>query len=95
MSEKYVATPIDSIPEKEKKLLEPPKFDVLTKAEGSQNVKVTMNRQLAKYQKEKQIEQGMQRILPVIEKDALEYIEQEVNVNLSSEMIENFRRCFM
>lgn len=37
----------------------------------------------------------MQRILPVIEKDALEYIEQEVNVNLSSEMIENFRRCFM
>lgn len=54
-----------------------------------------MNRQLAKYQKEKQIEQGMQRILPVIEKDALEYIEQEVNVNISSEMIENFRRCFM
>lgn len=37
----------------------------------------------------------MQRILPVIEKDALEYIEQETHVNLSSEWIENFRRCFM
>jgi hypothetical protein len=37
----------------------------------------------------------MQRMLPVIEKDTLEYIEQEANVNLSSEWIDNFRRCFM
>ncbi len=35
----------------------------------------------------------MQRILPVIENDNLEYIQQEVNVNLSSEWIDNFRRC--
>lgn len=44
-----------------------------------------LNSQLVEYQKEKQAEQGMQRILPVIEKDTLEYIQQEVNVNLSSE----------
>jgi hypothetical protein len=66
-------------------LLEPPSFDVLTKAFGSQNAKVKLNSQLVEYQKEKQAEQGMQRILPVIEKDTLEYIQQEVNVNLSSE----------
>ena len=95
MNEKYVATPIDTIPEKEQKLLEPPKFDLTTKAQGSLNVKVKLNSQLVEYQKEKQVEQGMQRILPVIEKDALEYIEQETHVNLSSEWIDNFRRCFM
>ena len=95
MTDKYVATPIESIPAKEQKLLEPPQFDLTTKALGSQNVKVKLNSQLVDYQKEKQAEQGMQRILPVIEKDALEYIEQETHVNLSNELIENFRRCFM
>jgi hypothetical protein len=49
MAEKYIATPIDNIPVKEQQLLEPPKFDVLTKAQGSQNVKVKLNSQLVEY----------------------------------------------
>jgi hypothetical protein len=56
MNEKYVAAPIDSIPEKEQKLLEPPRFEVVTKAVGSQNAKVKLNSQLVEYQKEKQAE---------------------------------------
>jgi len=43
MSDKYVAEPIESIPIKDKKLLEPPKFDLTTKSVGSLNVKVKLN----------------------------------------------------
>lgn len=44
MDSRYVADPIQSIPQKELELLTLPDFDIRTKAHDSQNVKVFQNR---------------------------------------------------
>ena len=46
MKDKYIEKPIEEIPEKEKKLEAPPPFDVVTKFEGTKNIKVAQHRQV-------------------------------------------------
>jgi uncharacterized protein YrrD len=95
MDTKYVADPIQSIPEKEQELLTIPDFDIRTKALDSQNVKVFQNRQLMDYQKLKHFENNQHRHLTVIEKDVLDIANQGAVVNLPNEMIENLYRVFL
>ena len=94
MNGKYVEKPIAEIPEKLKEMEAPPPFDTLTAVE-TMNAKVAERQATIAFVRAKKEVEGKLRSLPVIEKEAQELWENEIVVNMSSDMIENLRRVYM